>query len=215
MFTGMTTYASFLVTAVVVLTGAANLRGGAAAADSNEDDQFLALLNQEGVPALSGVPSLIATAHEVCHNLDGGMSADALVDALINNANVVTPGADPARLRRSETRFVIAAVGAYCPNDQGKVAFTNPAGSNGRLRVMLASRIEGVTPPRPTLPPSVPDAQTLIPRRQAVQSAPPKKAPPVVGPPPGAGGGGGGNGGGTGGIAPRPPVEPGIITLAP
>ena len=36
-----------LVTAIVVLSGAAIVRGGAAAADSNQDDQFLALLNKE------------------------------------------------------------------------------------------------------------------------------------------------------------------------
>jgi hypothetical protein len=213
MFTAITGLA--LVTAIVVLTGGAILRAGAAPADSNQDEQFLTLLNQEGIPALSGVPSLIATAHKVCRNLDAGMSADALVDALVDYANTVTPGADPGRLRRTETRFVIAAVGAYCPNDQGKMAFTNPAGWNEpRHRVVLTSPIEGATPANPIPPPPGPEAQMLIPR-QAVAPTPPKKAPPVVGPPPGGGGGGGGNGGGTGGVAPTPPMEPGIITLAP
>jgi hypothetical protein len=215
MFTGITIHAGSLVTAIVVLTGAAILRGGAAAADPNQDDQFLALLRQEGVPALSGVPSLIATAHQICRNLDAGMSADALVDALVNNANSVTPGADPGRLRRTETRFLTAAVEAYCPNDQGKMAFTNPPGWNEpRHRVVLVSLVEGATPANPIPPPPGPEAQRLIPR-QAPAHTLPKKAPPVVGPPPGAGGGGGGNGGGTGGVAPPPPVEPGIITLAP
>jgi hypothetical protein len=216
MFTGITTHAGSLVTAIVVLTGAAILRGGAASADPNQDDQFLALLRQEGVPALSGVPSLIATAHKVCRNLDAGMSADAVVDAMVDYANTVTPSADPGRVRRSETRFVIAAVGAYCPNDQGKMAFTNPAGWNEpRHQVVLASLIEGATPANPTMPlPQVPDAQRLIPPH-APAPTPLKKAPPVVGPPPGAGGGGGGNGGGTGGAATTPPMEPGIITLAP
>jgi hypothetical protein len=217
MFTAITGLA--LVTAIVVLTGGAILRAGAAAADSNQDDQFLALLNQEGIPALSGVPSLIATAHKVCRNLDAGMSAGALVDALVANANTITPGADPGRLRRTETRFVIAAVGAYCPNDQGKMAFkmtfTNPAGWNEpRHRVVLTSLTEGATPANPIPPPPVPDAQMLTPPH-AVAPTPAKKAPPVVGPPPGGGGGGGGNGGGTRGVAPTPPMEPGIITLAP
>jgi Protein of unknown function (DUF732) len=216
MFTSITTRAGSSVTAIVVLTGAAMLRGGAASADSNQDDQFLALLTQQGVPAVSGAPSLIATAHEICRNLDAGMSADALVDALVNNANSVTPGADPGRLARTEARFLTAAVEAYCPNDQGKVAFTNPAGWNeSRRRVMLASLIEGASPANPTPPPRGPQAQKLR-RPQAVAPPPPKKvAPPVVGPPPGSGGGGGGNGGGTGGVAPTPPMGPGIITLGP
>ncbi len=212
MFTGITTHAGSLVTAaVVVLTGAAILRGGAAAADSNQDDQFLALLAQEGIPAISGVPELVKTGHQICRNLDAGMSADALVAALVNNANSVTPGADPGRLRRTETRFLIASAGAYCPNHQ--VGFTNRNGS--RQRVKLTSFIEGANATNPVPPlPQVPEAQTLKPP-QAAAPAPPKKAPPVVGPPPGSSGGGGGNGGGTGGVAPTPPMEPGIITLAP
>ena len=60
MFTGITAHAGSAVTAVIVaLTGTAILRGGAASADPNQDDQFLALLGREGVPAISGVPDLI------------------------------------------------------------------------------------------------------------------------------------------------------------
>jgi hypothetical protein len=206
MFTGITT----LVTASVVLTGAAILRGGAASADPNQDDQFLALLSQEGVPAISGVPDLIKTAHKVCGELDGGVPTDTVVDELVNNANIITPGADPGRLRRTETRFVIASARAYCPNHQG--GLTN---RNAGHRVKLTSFIEGANATNPVPPvPQVPDVPTLKPP-QAVAPAPPKKAPPVVGPPPSSGGGGGGNGGGTGGVAPTPPTEPGIVTLAP
>jgi hypothetical protein len=62
MFTGITSHAGTLVTAIVVLTGAAILRGGTAAADPNQDEQFLELLDKEDIPALQNVPSLIATA---------------------------------------------------------------------------------------------------------------------------------------------------------
>lgn len=211
MLTGITTQAGSLVTAIVVLTGAAILRGGAATADPNQDDQFLALLSQEGVPAISGVPDLIRTAHKVCDELDGGVPADTVVNQLVNNANIITPGADPGRLRRTETRFVIASAEAYCPNH--RVSFTTRNGSKHQVR--LTSFIEGANVSNPVPPaPRSPNAQTLKPP-QAVAPAPPKKAPPVVGPPPGGGGGGGGNGGGTGGVAPTPPMEPGIITLAP
>ena len=215
MFTGITTRAGYLVTAVVVLTGTAILRGGAASADPNQDDQFLALLSQQGIPALSGIPDLIKTAHDVCDELNSGVPTGAVVDEFEDYANSVTPGRDPGRVHRSAIRFVRASAGAYCPNHQ--VGFTNRNGS--RHGVELTSFIEGATATNPVPPPPVPDAQTLKPPHAAAP-APPKKAPPVVGPPPGSGGGGGGNsgggnGGGTGGVAPAPPLEPGRITLAP
>jgi hypothetical protein len=133
MFTGITTHAGSLVTAIVVLTGAAILRGGVAAADPNQDDQFLALLDKEGIPAISGVPNLIATAHDACRALDAGDSASTVVDALTNFASRNDPSQDIGRYHRTEVRFLRAAVGAYCPYDQGKIAsiIANPVpGSN-------------------------------------------------------------------------------------
>ena len=216
MFTRVIFSVGSLLIASSVLTGAAILRSGPASADPNQDDRFLALLSQNDVPALSGVPSLIATAHQICRNLDAGMSADALVDALVDNANNVTPGADRARLARTEARFLVAAVEAYCPNNQGRAAVTIPAGWNeSRHRVVLASLIKETNPADPLPPAPGPEAQNLMPP-QAVGPPPPRKAaPPVVGPPPGGGGGGGGSGGGIGGVGPIPPMEPGIIGLAP
>jgi uncharacterized membrane protein YgcG len=131
-FTGITIHAGALVTAIAVLTGAAILRGGAAVADSNQDEQFLALLDKEGIPALSGVPSLIVTAHKVCRKLDAGMPADDLVDSMVNDAYGVDPSERlyaSGRLARTEARFITAAVEAYCPGDQSKVAsiLANPA----------------------------------------------------------------------------------------
>jgi hypothetical protein len=133
MFTGTTSHSGALITATVVLTGAAILRGGAATADPNQDDKFLALLEQQDIPALQGVPNLIYTAHRVCLKLDAGISVDALVDTMVNNAYSIDPTYrlyDRGRLARTEARFITAAVGAYCPYDQGKIAsvITNPAG---------------------------------------------------------------------------------------
>jgi hypothetical protein len=122
MFTGITTHAGSLATTIVALTGAAILHGGAAAADPNQDDQFLALLNQEGIPALSGMPDLIATAHDACRALDEGYSASTVVDTLTNFASRNDPSQDIGRYHRTEVRFLRAAVGAYCPYDQGKIA---------------------------------------------------------------------------------------------
>ena len=130
--TGIASHAGVLVTTIVFLSGAAILRGAAAAADPNEDDHFLALLAQEGIPALEGVPSLVDTAHKVCRALNAGIPADRVVEAMVDYADSNDPAERfyaPGRLARTEARFITASVGAYCPNNQSKIAFivTNPA----------------------------------------------------------------------------------------
>lgn len=143
MFTGITSHAGALVTAIVVLTGGAVLRGGTAAADPNQDEQFLALLDQEEIPALQNVPSLIATAHKICRELDGGMTVDAVVDDMKNNS-FADPGEGqfPARrITSTITRFITAAVEAYCPSDQSKIVsiMAKPApGSNEAMHHVAA-----------------------------------------------------------------------------
>lgn len=138
MFTGTTGRASALVAAVVVLTGVVMLPNGTATADPNPDDQFVALLDQKGIPALENVPSLIATAHRVCRQLDGGMPVDGVVDDMrerafkVNSAGGQYP---PDRVMRTIARFISASVEAYCPSDQPKIAslqsMANPVpGSN-------------------------------------------------------------------------------------
>lgn len=130
--TGTISHAGVLATAIVLLSGAAVLRGGAASADSNEDDHFLALLDQEGIPALEGVPSLVDTAHKVCRALNAGIPADRVVEAMVDYAETNDPPERlfaPGRLARTEGRFITAAVGAYCPYDRSKIALivTDPA----------------------------------------------------------------------------------------
>lgn len=125
MFTSITSRASVLVTTIVVLVGGAVLRSGAAAADPNQDEQFRALLEMADIPSQANMSSLIATAHKVCRKLDGGMSVDALVDTMRNNAYDLNPRlrlAPARRLNSTMTRFITAAVEAYCPYDQGKIA---------------------------------------------------------------------------------------------
>jgi hypothetical protein len=135
MFTGTTSHSGALVTAIVVLTGTAIVHGGAAAADSNQDDQFLALLDEEGIPALYNVPSLIDTAHNVCRILDAGMPADDLVDAMVKTAYGIDPKESrypPGRLARTEARFITAAVEVYCPYDHSKIASIMASPAPGR-----------------------------------------------------------------------------------
>ena len=228
MFTGTISHSGALVTAIVVLTGAAFLRGGAAVADSNQDDQFLALLDQEGIPALRGVPSLIETAHDVCRTLDAGMSAAGLVDAMVNNAVGIDPGErdyTPGRLARTEARFITAAVGAYCPYDRGKIASIRTGAVNFRsdLRGAPSARpigeIDDPNPPQlPAPPPQAAQIQTprlpiaapSAPKRQPPppqQVKPPPQQPPpppqqmepAGGPQPGGAGGSGGGGNAGGG----------------
>jgi hypothetical protein len=107
MFPGITTHTGSLVTPIVVLTGAASLRGGAAAADPSQDDQFLALLNEEGIPALQNVPSLIATASPQQVEPPAAPQPGALpaVAAVVATSVVATAAATTAvAVRRSRRR---------------------------------------------------------------------------------------------------------------
>ena len=173
-----------------------------ASADASAD-QFGAALAAQGIPAISGLTGLAKTAHEVCDDLNGGMSVQDAEGAFVEFANSVTPGADPDRLQRTAVRFVRAATRTYCPGFAGQV------GSNGHYRVILA----GANAPAPVLP-DVPDAQRMIPPKAVAPPAAPKQAPPVVGPPQGSGGGGGGTGGGANSGGGHND-GPGIVTLAP
>lgn len=132
MFTGITGHVGAVVATIVVLTGGAALRGGVATADPNQDEQFKALLNQEDIPALEGVPTLINTARKICLVLDRGIPVDTIVDAMMNNAYTQDPAErlyPPARLESTMTRFITASVEAYCPRNQRKIAsiMANPA----------------------------------------------------------------------------------------
>ncbi|MDD4865922.1 MAG: DUF732 domain-containing protein [Mycobacterium sp.] len=196
MFTHITYHASVLVTAVVVLTGGAAARGAPAAADQNQDDRFLALLEQEQIPALQNVPSLIDTAHRVCRKLDGGTPVDSVVDDMRRNAYTV-PGAAQSQTRRimsTIARFITASVEAYCPADQGKIVSitANPvAGAKNptphvagyRHGTVLTSLNRPVpagemTPDPPAIPPPPPTAQILAPPRPIAVPPPPQHQPP-------------------------------------
>ncbi|WP_374022895.1 DUF732 domain-containing protein [Mycobacterium sp. HNNTM2301] len=211
MFTSTTIRAGALVAAVVVvLTGVMLLPHGVAAADPNPDDQFVALLDQKGIPALDNVPSLIATAHRVCRQLDGGMPVDGVVNDMRERAfKANSPdGQYPAdRVHRTIARFISAAVEAYCPNNEPKIASLQGVanilpGSGGpaqRVSVVHAIGVasqaprgaacpagcgalplgETAQPEPPQLPPPPPPtAQNLTPPKPIVTPSPPQKPPP-------------------------------------
>lgn len=117
MFTGIASHAGALGAALVVLIGAAILHDGPAAADPNQDDRFLALLEKKEIPAVANVPRVIDAAHKVCRKLDGGMPVNDIVDGLRNDAYNIDPVMRlyPVRLTTTMTRFISAAVEIYCP----------------------------------------------------------------------------------------------------
>lgn len=214
-FTAVTIHAGALVTALLALSGAAILRPGPAAGTS-QDDQFLALLDQEGIPALEGVPSLVDTAHKVCRAIDAGYSAGDVINAMVEFAYSQDPAERqyaPGRLARTEARFITAAVKAYCPYDQGKIASiaANPAAGwtmsarpgsahdavssrgvelESRIAAVPAGEITQPDPPEIPAPPPVAHLQTPRPiaapprPQQAPRPQQPAPRPQQVAPPP-------------------------------
>jgi Protein of unknown function (DUF732) len=195
MFSGPIRNAHALVVAIAVLAGAAILPGGAAAADPSQDDKFLTLLGYEDIPAIDNAASLIDTAHKVCGKLDDGMAAGDLVELIRNNGFNENPLArlyPQRRVTKTIDRFINAAVQAYCPYDQSKIASTTAQAatvSSEPTRLVAAyPRNKEATPlalgiatlPSGEVPPSNPPAIPAQPPPppQEVPPAPPQSPPP-------------------------------------
>jgi hypothetical protein len=120
--TSITSLAAALVSASVVLT-AAIVCAGAAGADPSQQDQFVALLEQEQIPPIDNVPGLIARAHQICGELDGGTSVETVLNEEMDRAYGENPALHlyPARVRKTAVRFITAAVDVYCPSHQGEL----------------------------------------------------------------------------------------------
>jgi hypothetical protein len=120
--TSITSLTAALVSASVVLT-AAIVCAGAAGADPSQQDQFVALLEQEQIPPIDNVPGLIARAHQICGELDGGTSVETVVNEEMDRAYGENPALHlyPARVRKTAVRFITAAVDVYCPSHQGEL----------------------------------------------------------------------------------------------
>ncbi|BBZ73526.1 DUF732 domain-containing protein [Mycobacterium paraseoulense] len=236
--------AGALITAFLVLTGVVMLPHGAAAADPNPDDQFVALLDQKGIPALENVPSLIATAHRICRQLDGGMPVDGVVADMRErafNANGPAGQYPPDRVARTIARFISAAVEAYCPNNQPKIASLEAMGYQGSAsnthaaarttsdllqpesaaHVILVGETGQPDPPQ-LPPPPPPTAQIMMPPPPVATPSPRQQPPPPVQEPlPGTQQGppaapAPGTSPGSGGVTPEPPpMPPGRVRLAP
>lgn len=122
--TAVRTGIASLVGASVVLTTAIT-RVAPAGADPNQQDQFLALLEQEQIPPTDAgeVPGVVARAHHICAELNGGTPIDAVVNEEMDRGYADNPRlhllAD--RVRRTVVRFVTASVDVYCPRHQGEL----------------------------------------------------------------------------------------------
>ncbi|MGB7162711.1 MAG: DUF732 domain-containing protein, partial [Mycobacterium sp.] len=114
--------ADALVSASVVLT-AAIICAGAAGADPSQQDQFVALLEQEQIPPVDDgeVAGVVARAHQICGELNGGTPVDTLVNDEMNRGYADNPRLHlyPDRVRRTAVRFITASVDVYCPSHRG------------------------------------------------------------------------------------------------
>ena len=117
MRTGITRLADALVSASVVLTTAV-ICGGAAGADPAQDQQFLALLEQEQIPAIDNVPGIVYRAHQICSELDGGVSVATVVNEQMNAMFEENPAYHQIsnRVKRTAIRFIAVSAEVYCPS---------------------------------------------------------------------------------------------------
>jgi hypothetical protein len=122
--TGITSLAHALVSASVLLT-AAIICAGAAGADPSQQDQFVALLEQEQIPPIDDgeVPGVVARAQQICGELNGGSPVDAMVNEEMNRGYEENPRLHlyPDRVRRTAIRFITASVDVYCPRHKGEL----------------------------------------------------------------------------------------------
>jgi Protein of unknown function (DUF732) len=115
--TGITSLADALVCASVVLT-AAIICAGAASADPSQQDQFVELLEQDQIPVMDNLPALVARAHQICRELDGGASVYTVVDEEMNAIFEDNPAyhLESARVHRTAIRFIAVSAEVYCPS---------------------------------------------------------------------------------------------------
>jgi hypothetical protein len=113
-----------IAAASVVLT-ATVFFAGTAGADPSQQDQFLALLEQEQIPPINDgeVPGVVARAHYLCGQLNGGTPVDALINEEMERGYAENPRLRllSDRVRRTAIRFVTASVDVYCPRHQGEL----------------------------------------------------------------------------------------------
>jgi Protein of unknown function (DUF732) len=118
--TGITRLADAVVSASVVLTAAIFGAGAASADPSQQDqqDQFVALLEQDQIPLIDNLPALVARAHQICRELNGGASIASVVTEEMNGMFDENPAyrQQSARVKRTAVRFIAVSAQVYCPS---------------------------------------------------------------------------------------------------
>jgi hypothetical protein len=114
--TGITSLAGALASASVMLAAAINC-AGAASADPSQD-QFVSLLEQDQIPLIDNLPALVARAHQICRELDGGTSAETVISEEMNGMYDENPAYHQVsdRVRRTAVRFIAVSADVYCPS---------------------------------------------------------------------------------------------------
>jgi hypothetical protein len=127
--TGINRLADALVSASMMLT-AAIICAGSASADPSQQDQFVALLEQDQIPLIDNLPALVARAHQICRELDGGTSVYTVVDEEMNGIFEENPAyhQESARVRRTAGRFIAVSAEVYCPRHLTDPYVTDDAG---------------------------------------------------------------------------------------
>ncbi len=88
-----------------------------------QDDNFLAMLDNAGIPAYDGIPSVIAAGHQVCADLGRGESAAEIADNLADAAYADAPVNPLDQYQRSMVLFVQVSTQAFCPGHVGRAAW--------------------------------------------------------------------------------------------
>ena len=106
------------VSAAVVLTAAMICAGTASADPSQQQDQFVELLARDEIPAMDNVPTLVARAHKICRELDGGATVYSVVDEEMNGIFEENPAyhQQAAKVHRTAVRFIAVSAEVYCPS---------------------------------------------------------------------------------------------------
>jgi hypothetical protein len=117
---GINTLADALVSASVALAAAVMCAGAASADPSQQDqqDQFVALLEQDQIPMIDNLPSLVARARQICSELNSGTPIAAVVNEEMNGIFEENPAyhQEFARVKRTAIRFIAVSSEVYCPS---------------------------------------------------------------------------------------------------
>jgi hypothetical protein len=189
MLSGIIRHIPVAMTAAALLAAATISPSPTAIADPGQDQKFFDLLGQKDIPPIDNDNSLITSARHVCQKLDDGVPVGDVVELARTNGfneNPLTRLQPQDRITRTIDRFISAAVEAYCPRNQGKIASIAAYRTAGpRIELVSLTQPIDTGEINPTKPLPVP-VQQPAPVPQEIQPIPQEPPPPphYVKPPP-------------------------------